>query len=234
MPGGMGSGSSDQSARIRQLEQLVQQYKSDLESTSRDSRDLEAQIASLESQIKSFEQTLQELQSANTTLDAEVNDLMRRVASGEYNPKAERVIELQNNPAGRIMAVRNSVLEDLRKENEALLRNGSGGGDGSVPRESWERLSKEKEDLEKAHAKRLMRLKEVSLVSLAWRAGFVCPLGGIGLAQSPPLPLLHLSSHCKPLQLVISTNFTTTLHYTTSITPSLLSMLRMLSKLLTD
>ena len=181
MPGGLRS--SDQSARIRQLERLVQEYKNELESHSRDSRDIEEKIAkgqglvkqavldeaqsritSLQSQITSFESTLSELQNANTTLDAEVNDLMRRVASGEYNPKSERVIEFQNNPAAKIMAVRNQVLDDLRKENEALLRSGAGGGsgEGSVPRESWERLCKEKEELERGHAKRLMRLKEVS------------------------------------------------------------------------
>jgi len=180
MPGGLGS--SDQSARIRQLEHLLKDYKTELESHSRDSRDLEEKIAkgqglvkqslldeaettisSLQSQITSFESTLSELQSANTTLDAEVNDLMRRVASGEYNPKTERVIEYGNNPAAKIMAVRNKVLEDLRNENEVLLRSGrGGGGEGSVPRESWERLCKEKEELETAHAKRLLRLKEVS------------------------------------------------------------------------
>jgi len=187
MPGALGT---DQSARVRQLETLVGEYKSELESQSRDSRALEDKIAqgqgfvksssldearthitTLENQITSFETTLTELQNANTTLDAEVNDLMRRVASGEYNPKQERVIELHNNPAAKIMAVRNQVLEDLRKENEALLKGGGGGqGEGSVPRESWERLSKEKEELERGHAKRLMRLKEVSsLFQLARR-----------------------------------------------------------------
>jgi mitotic spindle assembly checkpoint protein MAD1 len=196
MPGGLGS--PDQSARIRRLESLVSQYKSELDSQSRDSRDLEEkiaqgqglvksslltdsqnQIATLESQLQGLEQTLQEVQVANTTLDAEVNDLMRRVASGEYNPKRERVLELQSNPAGRMMAIRNQVLEDLKKENEVLIErlrasgaSGAGGaggepggeGSGLIPKESWDRLCKEKRDMEKAHEKRLMRLKEVSLL----------------------------------------------------------------------
>jgi mitotic spindle assembly checkpoint protein MAD1 len=196
MPGGLGS--PDQSARIRRLESLVSQYKSELDSQSRDSRDLEEkiaqgqglvksslltdsqnQIATLESQLQGLEQTLQEVQVANTTLDAEVNDLMRRVASGEYNPKRERVLELQSNPAGRMIAIRNQVLEDLKKENEVLIErlrasgaSGAGGaggepggeGSGLIPKESWDRLCKEKRDMEKAHEKRLMRLKEVSLL----------------------------------------------------------------------
>jgi hypothetical protein len=194
MPGGLGS--SDQSARVRQLESLVNQYKSELDSQSRDSRDLEDKIAqgqglvksslltesqdritTLETQIQGLEQTLQEVQVANTTLDAEVNDLMRRVASGEYNPKRERVLELQSNPAGKMMAIRNQVLEDLKRENEVLIErlrattsgaSGAGGGGegaGLIPKESWDRLCKEKRDMEKAHEKRLMRLKEVSLLS---------------------------------------------------------------------
>jgi mitotic spindle assembly checkpoint protein MAD1 len=190
MPGGLQL--SDQSARIRQLEHLVKEYKSELESISRDSRDLETKIAkgqglvsstlleeansrisTHESTIKSLETTLAELQSANTTLDAEVNDLMRRVASGEYNPKTERIVELQNNPAAKIMAVRTQILEDLKKENEVLIQrlrsSGGDGGEGSIPRESWERLVKEKEELEKAHAKRLMRLKEVSYIPVYWK-----------------------------------------------------------------
>jgi mitotic spindle assembly checkpoint protein MAD1 len=194
MPGGLGS--SDQSARIRQLESLVTQYKSELDSQSRDSRDLEEKIArgqglvksslltesqnriaTLKAQIQGLEQTLQEVQVANTTLDAEVNDLMRRVASGEYNPKRERVLELQSNPAGKMMAIRNQVLEDLKRENEVLIErlrataSGASGaegageeGSGLIPKESWDRLCKEKKDMEKAHEKRLMRLKEVSLV----------------------------------------------------------------------
>jgi len=252
MPGGLGS--SDQSARIRQLERLVQEYKNELESHSRDSRDIEekiakgqglvkqavldeaqSQITSLQSQITSFESTLSELQNANTTLDAEVNDLMRRVASGEYNPKSERVIEFQNNPAAKIMAVRNQVLEDLRKENEALLRSGAGGGsgEGSVPRESWERLCKEKEELERGHAKRLMRLKEVSSVLSDWRPctsvsgslegdrfGYILswPLRGRSLFLH--IPLSSPGFHPRSLRSVCFT------HMISSIDPSPLDMLR--------
>lgn len=76
-------------------------------------------------------------------------------------------MELKQNPAAKIHAVRNKELEELKRENEVLLerlegRAGVGGeGEGLVPRESWERLKKEKEDLEQGHAKRLLRLKEV-------------------------------------------------------------------------
>jgi mitotic spindle assembly checkpoint protein MAD1 len=105
---------------------------------------------------------------------------MRRVASGEYNPSRERLLELKNNPASREFAIRTKTLEDLKAENQALLdelvkvdtrvAEGDAAGMegqeqgvlGLVPRMSYERLLREKEDLERAHAKRLLRLKEVS------------------------------------------------------------------------
>lgn len=120
-----------------------------------------------------LESTISQLTTANTTLDAEVTDLMRRVASGEYNPETERCIELKLNPASKEMAIRTRILDELRAENQALLdrlgqldKTGSDGdveGKGLVPRESFDRLTKEKEDMEAAHKKRLDRLKEVSL-----------------------------------------------------------------------
>ena len=197
MPGGLGS--SDQTAQIRKLQSLVDEYKSEIDRTARDSRDLESQLAEgaglvkstllseatsritiLEDQIESLESSITQLTSANTALDAEVSDLMRRVASGEYNHTKERVIELKANPAAKVLAIRTQQLDDLRAENEALLARlkivgpdpgpgpdlsqGEATGtesEGAVPRESWDRLVKEKESLEQAHAKRLQRLKEV-------------------------------------------------------------------------
>lgn len=184
MPGGLGSSDQNQTARIRQLESLVSTYKTELENMSRDSRDLEERLAkgaglvnaslleeaesrinSLSNTVANLESSIAELNSANMRLEAEANDLMRRVASGEYNPQKERVIELAGNPAAKVMAIRQRVLDDLKAENEALLRRGgSVEGEGAVPRESWERLVKEKEEMERAHAKRLQRLKEVSQV----------------------------------------------------------------------
>lgn len=87
---------------------------------------------------------------------------MKRVASGEFNPERERCLELAANPAAKVRAVRTQQLEDLRAENAALLERLSGAGE-AVPLESYERLVKEKAEMEAAHAKRLMRLKEVSL-----------------------------------------------------------------------
>ncbi|WRT64613.1 uncharacterized protein IL334_001546 [Kwoniella shivajii] len=192
MPGGV---ISDQTAKVSELESLVELYKSELNKISRDSRETEERIAKgmglvkssdleeakkkieqLEQDVQSLESTISELTSANTRLDGEVNDLMRRVASGEYNPNAERCIELKANPASKIMAVRQQTLVDLKNENDELLErmkeldeiissSSSTPKDGReaalVPRGSFDRLKKEKEDLERNHEKRLMRLKEI-------------------------------------------------------------------------
>lgn len=93
---------------------------------------------------------------------------MKRVASGEYNTGRERCLELRANPAARVHAVRTSQLEDLRRENSALLARlkevdttPSEGGAGLVPRASYDRLEKERDEQAAAHAKRLLRLKEI-------------------------------------------------------------------------
>lgn len=129
--------------------------------------------------IDTLETNLGQLTAANTTLDAEVADLMRRVASGEYNPATERVLEMRDNPASRAHAVRTQQLDELRAENAALLARlkdvdqgvPAGEGVSLVPRESYDRLLKEKEELVASHAKRLQRLKEVctlEIKNVAW------------------------------------------------------------------
>ena len=67
--------------------------------------------------------------------------------------------------------MRTKQLDDLRRENEALLdrlRVEGAGPDGGVPRDSFERLRGEKEEMELGHAKRLLRLKEVSPSCPTW------------------------------------------------------------------
>lgn len=230
MPGGLSSG--DQAATIRKLEHTLRSYKTELEVVARDSRDLEeslaqqaglvkseflddarSRIASLEAEVASLQGTIDQLSSANTALDAEVSDLMRRVASGEYDTRKERVIEFKANPAAKVHAIRTQVLEDLRAENEALLAKlatststamstsdgeARGQGDGAVPRESWERLVKEKTEMEQAHAKRLQRLKEVCPgVVLHSIPSHPIPSHGPPCSMSPALACLPARSRAR-------------------------------------
>jgi mitotic spindle assembly checkpoint protein MAD1 len=122
--------------------------------------------------MSNLQETVTDLTAANTSLDAEVTELMRRVWSGEFNPERERCLELKANPAAKIHAVRTEQLDNLKAENAALLdrladmdkepsSSGSADARGLVPRISYDRLQKEKTDLEAAHEKRLRRLKEI-------------------------------------------------------------------------
>ncbi|EAL18454.1 hypothetical protein CNBJ0960 [Cryptococcus deneoformans B-3501A] len=145
----------------------------------------------LETEIADLSSSVSYLTSSNTALNAEVANLMQRVVSGEFNPAYERCLELRNNPAQKIWGIRKQELEDLKAENGELLERlaeldgllaesqagagasasasasvGAGGGgapahERMVPRSSYDRLKTEKEELEKAHAKRLQRLKEI-------------------------------------------------------------------------
>lgn len=147
----------------------------------------------LETEIADLSSSVSYLTSSNTALNAEVANLMQRVVSGEFNPAYERCLELRNNPAQKIWGIRKQELEDLKAENGELLERlaeldgllaesqagagasasasasvGAGGGgapahERMVPRSSYDRLKTEKEELEKAHAKRLQRLKEVGI-----------------------------------------------------------------------
>jgi mitotic spindle assembly checkpoint protein MAD1 len=172
----MSRDSSELEDRLIEGKGLVKQAKLDEAqaridelTASRYSADPVVFLGADEAEIQEFETLISELTTANTTLDAEVNDLMRRVASGEYDPSRERCLELKDNPAAKIKAIRNEQLEALKQENEALVaqlenvKSGGGkeGDEGFVPVETYKRLRAEKEELEKAHAKRLMRLKEV-------------------------------------------------------------------------
>lgn len=89
-----------------------------------------------------------------------------------------RVLCLRENPAQQWSDLRQSVMDRLKSENEALIKRlkdlessgvvdmeaGTSRGEELVPRESWEVLRQEKEELEevvKQKEKRLLRLQQV-------------------------------------------------------------------------
>ncbi|GMK59265.1 hypothetical protein CspeluHIS016_0702800 [Cutaneotrichosporon spelunceum] len=173
--------------KMRALEAAVAEYKGALHALQDDTAEVEARVArgagfvkvaalektearvsELESEKAELNTTVAELTKANTALDADIAELMRRVASGEYNAERERVLELRDNPAARVHAVRRAQLDDLQTENTALLARlkeldtaPSEGGAGLVPRASYDRLEKERDAAAAAHEKRLLRLKEI-------------------------------------------------------------------------
>lgn len=86
------------------------------------------------------------------------------------------MLSMRQNPAQEWEDLSRAAMDRLKSENEALLKRlkdlessgavsgSANSNDGFVPRESWEGLHQEKEELEdslKQMEKRLMRLKQV-------------------------------------------------------------------------
>jgi len=116
-----------------------------------------------EDKIEELEQTLFELRG--------------KIGAGNHVPPGVRVLCMRDNPAQQWTDLRQSAMDRLKSENEALIKRlreleNSGAAvadsqnprDELVPRESWEVLDMEKKELEevvKQKEKRLLRLQQV-------------------------------------------------------------------------
>ena len=117
-----------------------------------------------EGKVEELEQTLFELRG--------------KIGAGNHVPPGMRVLCLRDNPAQQWSDLRQSAMDRLKSENEALIKRlrdlensgvvdaqaGTSRREELVPRESWEVLHKEKEELEdvvKQKEKRLLRLQQV-------------------------------------------------------------------------
>lgn len=134
------------------------------------------------------------LQKEMNSMDHQIGILEEALARGEYNPHTTRVLQLRDNPASGVQAIRESTLEGLKMENKALLdklqrlQNGAigntwdtgplakkrrateeleavGSGDvDTVPRQSLVNLQKENESLEAQIAAKEVREKRFKQV----------------------------------------------------------------------
>lgn len=116
-------------------------------------------------------------------LEQRLFELGGEIGSGRHIPPGTRVLALRQNPAQEWADTRKEVLDKLKEENEALLvrlkdleengvradfadkqQQGEGDHELFVPRQSWEALRHEKNELEeivKQKEKRLLRLQQV-------------------------------------------------------------------------
>jgi mitotic spindle assembly checkpoint protein MAD1 len=96
------------------------------------------------------------------------------ITKGQSVPRSTSVLQMQANPASEHFELRRQELNRLKAENLALvgrlreveMEKGIGDREGLIPRESWDNLSVEKEELLSTIAQkelRLLRLKQVRL-----------------------------------------------------------------------
>ncbi|TBU44830.1 MAD-domain-containing protein [Dichomitus squalens] len=141
---------------------LLEQERALKEEAEKALREAETESEKQLEQIEELEQTLFELRG--------------EIGAGRHLPPGVRVLSLHDNPAQQWEDLSKAAMDRLKNENEALLKrlkdleeNGvrGSGQDANVelvPRESYEAVNKEKEELEeelRQKEKRLLRLKQI-------------------------------------------------------------------------
>ena len=117
-------------------------------------------------------------------LEQTLFELSGEIAGGRHVPPKTRVLCLKENPDQQWVDLRQAAMDRLKSENEALLKRlkdleDTGvkleGSEDLVPRESWDQVVREKQDLEgevKQKEKRLLRLQQVLPLRVIYTAGF--------------------------------------------------------------
>ena len=135
-------------------------------------------IVALKSMTEIEEKHLVEIDKLEQTLF----ELQGEIGGGRHIPPGVRVLSLRDNPASQWEDLSKKAMDRLKEENEALLKRlkevesqvGSGpkrseSDEELVPRQSFEVVMQEKEELEdalKQKEKRLLRLKQVRMTML--------------------------------------------------------------------
>ncbi|KAK0223443.1 spindle assembly checkpoint component Mad1 [Armillaria fumosa] len=135
-------------------------------------------------------------------LEQKLFDLGGEIAGGRHVPPGVRILQLKENPLHDWVDLRQSAMDRLKGENEALIKrlkeleeSGIKGaaasaqpGEELVPRESWELVSKEKSDLEELVSqkeKRLLRLQQIFQSKSAEFREAIASILGVKLAFYP-------------------------------------------------
>jgi mitotic spindle assembly checkpoint protein MAD1 len=127
--------------------------------------------------LQGAQETLTQQEDKIEEMEQTLFELRGKIGAGNHVPPGVRVLCLRDNPVQQWTDLRQSVMDRLKSENEALIkrlheleRSGAVVADSQaprdelVPRESWEVLDKEKKELEevvKQKEKRLLRLQQV-------------------------------------------------------------------------
>ena len=181
----------DHVKRVNELEQMLEEYRSELNTLHADLSKLEAQPPAAapvpaqspkkrsHSELDSDDERLGELKRKTRTLQTSLDDLQTRNAVLEGELKASnsqlaslkessrtRVLEYRNNPTAEVEAIKMATLRTLREENAALLAQVEGKQPPGkvVPISTLENLRLQMEDVQsqlKQNEKKTLRLKQI-------------------------------------------------------------------------
>ncbi|KAI6024232.1 spindle assembly checkpoint component Mad1 [Pisolithus marmoratus] len=173
----------------KELTKELEQHKSAAVQAAKALEDARETIKAHEDKVEDLEQTLWELRG--------------KIGAGNHIPPGTRVVCLRDNPAQQWNDLRQSVLDRLKNENEALIRRlrdlenstaavqseaSASKGDDLIPKESWDVLDNEKRELEetvKQKEKRLLRLQQVFATKSAEFREAITSILGFKLAFYP-------------------------------------------------
>ncbi|CAK4003087.1 Spindle assembly checkpoint component mad1 [Lecanosticta acicola] len=188
--------------RIHELEDMVEQYRTELQTLQADLSKLESQqptpsspkkrareddeasderLGELRRKSRTLQDDLSKLQSQNQLLEAELKASISQLSSLKESSRT-RVLEFRNNPTAETEAIKMSTLRTLRDENAALLSQLQGTPHGKVvPISTLENLRLQ---LQASHSqttkleKKELRLKQIwTSKSLEFREA-VCSILG--------------------------------------------------------
>lgn len=194
---------AERSKRIHELEGMVEQFRSELQTLHADLSSMEAQAPAVQSPRKrsreddeDSDERVGELRRKTRTLQADLDSLHHRHQMLEADSKVHlsqleklressrtRTLEFRNNPTAQVEAIKMTTLRALREENAALLAQLQGRPNGTkvVPISTLENVRLQAEELQTTLAqqdKKTLRLKQIwGAKSLEFREAVASILG---------------------------------------------------------
>ncbi|KAK3717949.1 coiled-coil domain-containing protein mad1 [Vermiconidia calcicola] len=195
--------------RIHELEDMVQQYRSEVEvlhadlskvdtqpailspkkRAREDDEEADERLGEMRRKARTLQTDIDKLQTRNQLLEAELKASVSQITSLKESSRT-RTLELRNNPTAQVEAIKMSTLRTLREENAALMEQLEGRSPSTkvVPISSLENIRLQLVDKETQIAqteKKTLRLKQIwGSKSLEFREA-VCSILGWKLDFMP-------------------------------------------------
>ena len=175
----------EQLNRIHELEDMVQQYRTEVEALQAELSNVELQpvpvspkkrareedeeaderLGEMKRKLRTLQADIEKVQSRNQVLEAELRASASQIKSLKETSRT-RILELRNNPTAEVEAIKMSTLKTLREENAALLTQLEGKSPPTkvVPISTLENMCLQLAEAQTAIAqteKKTLRLKQI-------------------------------------------------------------------------